>query len=185
MAYNSTALTALRGDTHRGRFYRSVPLEHFYTMLSTVGAERGDNRYSTRTFAAASKPLYVAEEPDVAFLEAHQQFLSKFGRVSIPAFVVFPLEVTLSRVLDFTDDRVLSALGLEPMSLTGDWRSQPGPALTQRLGEDAFAAGFEAILYPSARVPGRTNLVLFTAQLAEGDHFRFDIPPDIRQVVSR
>ena len=185
MADNLDALTALRGDTHRGRFYRSVPLEHFYTMLSTVGAERGDNRYSQVAFAKRSRPMYLAEDPEVALLEAHGRFLNTLGRADIPAFVVFPVQVELSRVLDLTSERILQHLGIEPMSLTGDWRRQQGQALTQRLGEDAFEAGFEAILYPSARVPGRTNLVLFTAQLAEGDHFHFDIPPDIRQVVSR
>lgn len=97
----------------------------------------------------------------------------------MPAFVIFPVEVRLRRVLDLTDTEIYSILHTSYSELTGDWR---GERLAERvpptwhLGEAAFTLGFEAIKYPSAYDGRRSNHMVFTEHVAS-TQLNFDLDP--------
>jgi RES domain-containing protein len=60
-------------------------------------------------------------------------------------------------VLDLTDPRVRSALDVTEANLVGS-----DSTATQRIAKAAVSAGLEGILAPSAALPGRTTLVVFS-----------------------
>jgi RES domain-containing protein len=70
------------------------------------------------------------------------------------------IRVDLSRVLNLTDPDVLSALAIKPADLLAD-----DTTLSRDIGAAAHAAGYEAILAPSATGAG-TVLAVFGANRA-------------------
>jgi RES domain-containing protein len=64
-------------------------------------------------------------------------------------------------VLDLTDDDICSQLGVTSADLIGNDYGR-----TQAVGEAAAKAGFDAILAPSAALPGRLTLVVFPAGMS-------------------
>jgi RES domain-containing protein len=70
----------------------------------------------------------------------------------------------LSKVLNLTDETILAELGISQADLKEtDWpgiQRSGGVALTQLIGRYARSAGFEALLVPSAKFPGK-NLDIF------------------------
>lgn len=79
-----------------------------------------------------------------------EQWASSVGRVATSK------KVKLSNVLDLRDARVQRKLGVTLDDITGDDYTH-----TQRIGEWALREGFTGIIAPSARFPGRANLVVF------------------------
>ena len=67
------------------------------------------------------------------------------------------VDVTDLEVLDLTDERVRQLLGISVLDLTSDDYS-----VTQAIAEAARQAGFGGILAPSAALPGRRTLVVFS-----------------------
>ncbi|MFQ6090246.1 MAG: RES domain-containing protein, partial [Candidatus Bipolaricaulia bacterium] len=92
-------------------------------------------------------------------------------RVTDPKFLRQPLvcaevQVTLRKVLDLSDDRVLRELGIERgdlMRVTGD--EAEDYRLTREIARAARAAGFEALKVPSVTTCG-SNLVVFSDRLS-------------------
>jgi len=167
----TAALQGCQPQTLRATLYRAVQLSYLPTLTSTIGGKERANRYSPPELSDA---LYLADGPDQAMLEATRQFRRDFSSDTVPAYVIYPVTVNLSRVLDVTHDADWASLGTSLEELTGDWRSawarvlrqQPGARVaTHDLGRAAFAQGFEAIKYPSAYHPERTNIVVFTDQV--------------------
>jgi RES domain-containing protein len=68
----------------------------------------------------------------------------------------YELELTLSRVLDLTDQGVLERLKISTAALMTD-----DVMLTRNIGRQALDAGYEAIIAPSAAHAGGENLVIF------------------------
>jgi RES domain-containing protein len=114
--------------------------------------------------------LYMAEDRETAFAEAHQ--IGASIKRQQPAAddprrptVVVSVKVSLDSALDVSDPAVQAALGTDLGELLRPWRRAQcrGPVPTQQLGLATFASGrFQAIRYPSARLRGRCCLAIFT-----------------------
>lgn len=82
--------------------------------------------------------------------------------------VVAGVKVRVSAVLDLCDRRVRRRLKVTLTDLARPWwpvQETGGEALTQAIGRAAYEAGFEAVMMPSARHPGGTNLNVFPDKL--------------------
>jgi RES domain-containing protein len=84
---------------------------------------------------------------------------------------LFTVDVDLQHVVDLTTDAALRALNVSVAQLTAEWRvvtlagKRP---ITHDIGAAAREAEFEALLYPSARVDGATNLAIIVDRLRRG-----------------
>ena len=130
--------------------------------------------------------LYVAEDYDTAYLEAHQ-LDSKTPRPTrlqrhLSAVSILGLDIgdTSFQLLDLTQDTVLNTLGMTRRQVTyRHWRrrnmvtnNRHGKwAPTQILGFLAYRDGrFQGIRYPSARNRGKPCIFIFTQRLVRGIH---------------
>ncbi len=145
-------LSDLPGRSLRGTFFRAVPAAFAAEPLSLEGSLKHGGRYNPM---GAFGALYCGESPAVCAGEIRKRAA---GHPVLPHRLA-RIQVHLQRVLDLTDPATVTTLGLRPEQLMAeDW--QP----TQQLAAQARAAGFEALLVPSAVGPGR-NLVVFSDRL--------------------
>jgi len=128
--------------------------------LSAEGSRVNGGRYNA---PGEFGPLYCSLEENTAAAEVARG-LRAVGQdpAAYPegSWILYELEIQADEVLDLTDEETLTLLGLQPAMLTGDHRQ-----VTQRLGREAREAGYQAILAPSAAVPGGKNLILFLDRL--------------------
>lgn len=128
-----------------------------YAAISGEGARRFGGRWNPpKSFPV----LYTASGPETAALEV-ERTAAKLG---MPVGGLLPrnlitLEVSLGRVLDFTDAEVLRQAGLTREVLVDD-----DVRICQALGDAAHYLGFEGVLSPSAAGPGNT-LAIFLNRL--------------------
>lgn len=81
------------------------------------------------------------------------------------------LDYDLQHVIDLRIPHTLEKLNLTIDELKQPWKiaqAENRPFLTQRIGAAARAVNVEALLVPSARVDGGTNLAIFTDRLRKG-----------------
>lgn len=166
----AAALQACPQETFRGTLYRAVNLRYLSSLTSGVGALRAANRYGPPGLTEA---LYMAVTPDLAMVEANQQYRHEFHTDVIPATAILPVDVDVRRVLDLTRRENQQALGTTVAELTGQWRDEYGAQLndpsvrvpTHDIGKAAYEAGFNAIRYESRyaehRRSNRDNYVVF------------------------
>ncbi len=98
--------------------------------------------------------VYFADDEETAAIEYERQ-----GSVRFP-FVTYYAKVRLTRVLDLTDPKTLSVLGLRNSDLKVAWRGARTPTTTQFLGQAVNQqAGISSIRFPSdtARERGLTG----------------------------
>ena len=156
----------------RAAFFRAIPVRFAADPLSVEGSLQHGGRYNPIGGFGA---LYCAESRAVCAAEIGKPA----ARHPVLPYRLARIRVQLQRVLDLTDASTLTALGLRPEDLTGqDWDA------TQRLAAQARAAGFEALLVPSAAGPGR-NLVVFPDRLDPGSRVRVVGIPRILRVPPR
>jgi RES domain-containing protein len=134
-----------------------------FAPLDTTGALRAGGRFNPRGLAA----LYLAEDPDLAMRESAQAPTWAGFEPFAPRRVVC-VRIELQRVIDLTDEATLSESGLAADHLTASRSQSPEPTSTQLFGEWAFLDGVEAIAYPSAMDPSRSNIVVFPDNILEG-----------------
>lgn len=138
-------------------------------MLSFPDPAISDGCYHRRGGPGA---WYASDQEQAAWAELFRHFLDdgidpfevrrRVGKITCDSLAV----------LDLTDQHVCNELDVTAADLTGDDYRR-----TQAIGEAAARAGFDAILAPSAALPGRTTLVVFTAGM---DHLTAN-PSRIRQ----
>lgn len=130
--------------------------------LSTGGALRNCGRYNVTGCAA----LYLASSPTLAVSE-HLRLGEMFEAKRFPPRLLVSVEVTLTLVLDLTDESTRGRFGLTLADLTGPYSEDPdSPSITQTIAIEARKSGIEALLVPSALVPTETNLVVFRDNVA-------------------
>lgn len=142
------------------------PAERYFRMVNEGYAETIDDigpsflhggRYNPRLEFGV---LYLANEDECAFREKLRQVGGRKDNLLIQTVGSF--SVRISKSLDLTDDRVLSALDVKAGDLVrdGDW------AVPQQVAREARSVGFECIVAPS--VVGREcrNLVVFKDKLS-------------------
>jgi RES domain-containing protein len=152
-----------------GVCYRNVSLRYATQrdILSTVGSRVRGGRYN---LVNAFEVLYLSCDPFTCLKETLSQ-----GRQATIEFAYFlprtiiGIEVSLSVVLDLTSHQMRRRLGLTKSILTEtDWlniqEEERREAITQAVGRLSRAAGFEALLVPSAVCAG-VNLNIFPDRL--------------------
>lgn len=140
----------------RGRWYRLVARKYRAAVASDEGARRAGGRYNPPGVGA----LYLGESARACRAEVARHV------EPLPELVLGVLDVHLAAVCDLTDPVVRSSLGIDESDLTGDdW------SVAQALGVAIRAAGFEALLAPSAAGPFST-LVIFKDRLEAGSSVR-------------
>lgn len=130
--------------------------------LSTGGALRNCGRYNVIGCAA----LYLASSPNLAVSE-HLHLGEIFEAKRFPPRLLVSVEVSLTLVLDLTDESTRERFGLTVADLAGPYSDDPdAPSITQTIAVEARKSGIEAILAPSALVTTETNLVVFRDNVA-------------------
>lgn len=142
--------------------------------LSMEGARLFGGRFNPE----GSPALYLASTPTLAVAEA-LQLSSIFGVVRFNPRLLVSIDVSLTRVLDFTADQNLDRAGFTLAELQGDWRDSLEPTAAQRIGLQAREANVEAILFPSRIEPEATNLCVFRENLLSSSRLSVDGYDDV------
>jgi RES domain-containing protein len=130
--------------------------------LSIEGSRKAGGRYNPPGGFGA---LYAALEPETSAAEVARGL--RLRGVDPASFAAddwweYEIELRAAPVLDLTDSETLARLGVSRDALTAT-----DSALTRELGAKAYAAGFAALLVPSAARPSARNLVIFLDRLDE------------------
>jgi len=159
-----------------GTGYRFVALRYAdpERALSGEGAARYGGRYNP----VGVRTVYLSEDARTAVAETGYG-VSLGGRFSAKdreARLLLAVEFRLQQVLDLRDPAVLATLGLDVRDLVAPgWREalrRGQRPLTHALALAALDLGFEAILAPSAAVPGAYNLAVYVGHLLPGSVLR-------------
>lgn len=129
-----------------------------YEALSGEGARVRGGRWNP---PGRFPVLYTASDPGVAAAEIGRT-AERYG-VAVESLLprnLTTIRVSLVRVLDLTEDSVLTLVPL-PLAAASD----DDLRLCQAVGDAAHYLGFEAILAPSAAAPGGTTLAIFVNSL--------------------
>ena len=174
----STRLGALgrsKDVTFDGELFRFVNPAYSTSadIVNGMGAQYAAGRWN---LAGPIRLSYTATAPMTALGEA----LSNVRYYHLPEAkamprVVVALQLKARRVLDLRDGKVRNMLRLSEKTIRMlDWRAenQSGKeAVTQAWGHAFSAAGFEAVIVPSAADGGGANLLVFPQNLQPGSLF--------------
>ena len=173
----------------RGVWYRSVDYRYCKTPLQFSQTTIIPSRFSTAKAGDPTFPLlYFGENHDVVLKEVNALFNPPGSNLFIANPNTTPLilnvNISLSTIIDLTDEKVQKLLQLSFQELTGDWEgyrlraipnasvaSNPAFAPTQLLGAELYKIpdllGFLTI---SAKSPDRKNLVVFPDKIKTKKH---------------
>jgi len=157
----------------RGSFFRGLPLAHVATPLSTIGSMRRGGRYNAKgTF----EMFYLADRPDNSLREVGMLTDDGDAPIAVPSppFVICTIDVVLQRVLDLRDDDTRRKLDVSLDDLVSAWRlivARGHVPMTHTLGAAARDAEIEALLVPSGKYPGSSNLAVIRDRLRAGSSF--------------
>jgi len=149
------------GQPYRGSFFRNVALQFQESPLDAIGSYEIGGRYNKK---GGFQILYAAADLDTALLETGAMLRAPDGSlisVKKKPFVTITIEVDLQNVADLTDPTVRDRLGLREDDLYVVWRdivAKGEVPVTHRLGNIAHAAGIEALVTPSEKNRGKTNI---------------------------
>jgi RES domain-containing protein len=120
--------------------WRIVKNRHAEKAFDGEGARLYGGRWNSPGVAV----VYASESRALATLEVLAGLQTNSP---LPEYVLIPAEF---------DDSIVVAV--EPEELSADWRRNPPPSSTQRIGDDWIASGASAVLkVPSALVPLESN----------------------------
>ena len=147
----------------QGAVYRVTTLD--YPSPKSILLGQGSFLYGGRWNAAGSfRAVYGSTTDVVAVAEsrANAEYAGMPFPFRTPRLLV-TLELNLEKVIDLTQPGTLRSLGLVVDDFRReDWRkvqAQGGESLSQCFGRAVFESGANALLAPSARVPGGVNIV--------------------------
>jgi RES domain-containing protein len=132
-----------------GTVYRICPARYGGNMVSMRGALLHGARYNIRGYFGA---LYTSLSPATARREIGRYFTVP----PLGGFVEASIALSLGRVLDLTDRKLLRRAGIRWEQLI-----EPHFLATQEIGRRAWERGIEALLAPSAADPAERNLAVF------------------------
>jgi len=165
------ALTRCRGRSRAwsGTAYRvtSVRRANEKDLVSGEGSRLIGQRWNP---PGLFRTLYLSLDHQTALAEA----LAQNTRQGLPVSHSLPLvltafQVKLDCVLDHTDRRIRSILGVTLDTIISTPHELGPETITQAIGRLTNAACFMALLVPSAAVRGKRNLVIFRSKLAAKD----------------
>ena len=151
-------------------FHRYLTPKWAFVPLSGAGAAVDGGRFN-RPGAGA---LYLSRAPQTA-LEEYRQ-----GASITPPAMLAAYEITLAQIVD------LSA-GYDPAIWSPEWakwncnwrkiaRMEMKTPPSWHLSDAVITAGYRGLLFPSLQHAGGTNLVIFKANLADGDSVKVHDP---------
>ena len=147
----------------------ALPYAQAAKLLDGMGSMEHGGRWSAAgTFSAVN----LSTSPQTALAESGASFTYyNFAPSDLRPKIVVAVGASLNAVVDLVSPRGIRAkpwLELERL-LAEDWHKvndAKHESLSQAFGRAAHALGAEALLVPSARVPGGMNLVYFPKSLA-------------------
>jgi RES domain-containing protein len=112
------------------------------------------------------RAVYTSTTPETATTESLAYFrYYGFREQDAMPRTLLALEFKLNNILDLTDVKVRRRLRVLLREISSeDWRKLQDAgkeSLTQAIGRAAYAAGFEGLVVPSARVSKGVNIVFF------------------------
>ncbi len=170
--------------TLKGAAFRSAGVK--YANENDLMSGNGSAYYGGRWNPPGVSAIYASLDPITAVTESYQEFFQYgFANATIRPRVFVGLAINLKCVLDLTDARIRRALGFTLGDLVDeDWyaiQSAGEESWTQAIGRAAVAAGFEALLVPSARDRTGKNVVAFPSNLRSNRAVQVmaaeDLPP--------
>jgi RES domain-containing protein len=150
-------------------------------MLSGRGSRASGGRWNP---PGQFDCVYGSLEPGTATAES-LGMSSAFGipPAKMPPRMFVAIDVQLQAVLDVRDKRVSAFLPVSERDLIGpNWialQDAGQEALSQAVGRIAWELKFEALLVPSARVPGGANLALFPGRRRKGSSWKIQGARDL------
>lgn len=156
-----------------GLLFRASPLE--YARVARLLDGQGSFAHGGRWSAAGTFPANnLACAPETAVAESSATFTYyNFALSDVRPRVLVAVRVRFSRVLDLVAPRGLRVrawVGLDQL-LVEDWHKvndRGHESESQAFGRAAYDCGAEALLVPSARVPGGMNVVYFPRCVGRG-----------------
>jgi RES domain-containing protein len=182
--FDIIAKQRLAPTTFEGVLYRSVGTRYANEkdFLTGAGAAYYGGRWNPPRLAA----VYGSMEIDTAVAEAFQNFpQAGFSLSAIRPRVIAAVDAKLRVVFDLTDSTNRRRIGFRRSDLIEeDWKAiqdSGEESWTQCIARGCFAAGFEAIVVPSARRREGKNIVVFPSALKDGSRLKIvgasDLPP--------
>ncbi len=166
------SLASLAGTAQRGTFFRSIDLHWLLqgTPLSAIGSRIHGGRYNHKGDFEA---FYLSDTQQTALYETEAIFriVGVVIGVRQPPRVMLSLDYDLQHIVDLRAPAALEGLGVTSADLKRPWKiaqAENRPVLTQRIGAAARSVDVEALLVPSTRISGGTNLVVFPDRLRRG-----------------
>ncbi|MCJ7472584.1 MAG: RES family NAD+ phosphorylase [Actinobacteria bacterium] len=170
-----------RGISFDTFFYRFMGIEYLKNPLSGLGSLEHGGRYNY--FKDRFEVIYLAPDPETATAESTRDAMLITPRAMIT------IKVTLQKVIDLKDTKVINALGINEQELCCPWRKiqdiDEEKAYTQILGHMIYKSQeFEAIHYPSVQKKGKYNLAIFPERLEKDSELKvYDPDKKIGQVI--
>ncbi|MCL5986372.1 MAG: RES family NAD+ phosphorylase [Actinobacteria bacterium] len=143
--------------------YRVLQSEH--DPLSVEGSLKYSGRWHLVGVFGA---LYTGESTDVCLAEIKRQSKMPLKH----KYKVTEIDISLSKVLDLTDERSLELLSVkEDQLVSGVATRVASVVLPNSIASSAHALGYEAIIAPSATGKGRI-IVIFTNNLTANSYVK-------------
>lgn len=168
-AFFKAAFIRIPGAPLGGCFVRGIRLIYISEPLSALGSIQTGGRYNA---PGAFEVHYLAPNTDVVLRETGTS-----GVKRIAPRAMFSIDVELAHVVDLGHSDVSTALNVSRADLLIDWRDEllkGRTPITHEIGAAARDAGVEALLVPSARVPGEMNLAVIADRLRVGSLVRIN-----------
>ena len=124
--------------------------ENVFDFHKQMGKQ--DQRFSPK----GRKGLFISLDQDTALSEFNHHYPNS------KSYIVSSKKVSLDKVLDLTDPKVLKKLGVKKGEITHDIMKEPDAYLIPNvIREVAQEKGFKAIKFPSSIEGAGDNLVIF------------------------
>lgn len=143
-------------------YYRYLGIQYLNDPLAALQSKLNGGRYNYR---GAFEALYMAPDPITAVKEGSKNFDFKF-----PPKAIITIEVEVRDIIDLENQETIKTLGITKSNLLKPWRESQDifedEAYTQVIGRLIYESNkFEGIRYPSAKVDGKYNLMIFPDRL--------------------
>lgn len=156
-------LTEVKPKKLSARVFRIIARIYQHQPLSMEGSITFGGRYNPPYQFGA---LYFGLTRDICWQEIEKK---NEGPVKRTRFKLFPVRVSLQKVLDLTDSSVQKALELEKEDLVKPFDYD----LTQKIATRARKMGYEAVLAPSSVGQGKI-LIVFQDLLLQGSTLKIE-----------
>jgi len=155
-------LKIISGIPIKEPYYRYLGIQFLNNPLAAIQSKLNGGRYN---YIGTFEALYMAPDPITAIKEGEKSFDFKF-----PPKAIITIEVEVKDIINLEEQETIKKLGIIKSNLLRPWRETQDifekEAYTQIVGRLIYESHkFEGIRYPSAKVEGKYNLMLFPDRL--------------------